>query len=75
MIKIDKNIPIPSKEGRPNKYPFEVMDVGDSFELKNTTKTTVLNAANSWAKRHNKKVKFAIRYDKQKRTLRIWRTE
>lgn len=75
MIKVDRNIPIPPKEGRPNKYPFESMKIGDSFEVRDVPKTTVLNAANSWAKRHNKKVKFEIRYDKEKRILRIWRTK
>ncbi len=28
MIKIEKNIPIPSAE---NKYPFNEMEIGDSF--------------------------------------------
>jgi hypothetical protein len=75
MIKIEKNVPVPPKEGRPNKYPFESMDVGDSFELKGVPKTTALNSANSWASRHNKKAKFIIRYDKETKILRLWRTK
>lgn len=34
MIKIDKNIPIPPKRGRPKKYPFDEMEVGDSCLVK-----------------------------------------
>ena len=32
MIKIESNIPIPrNKSGREMKYPFKLMEVGDSF--------------------------------------------
>lgn len=73
MIKVQKNIPIPkTSQGRPAKYPFNTMDVGDSFEVKDAPKNTVLNAAVSWASRHNKKAKFSIRHDNGK--TRIWRT-
>lgn len=73
MIKVEKNIPIPDKKARPLKYPFDSMLVGDSFELNDIPKTTALNAANAWARRHNPKAKFTIRYDKETRILRIWR--
>lgn len=35
MISIDKNVPIPTGQcgGRPAKYPFLDMEVGDSFLL------------------------------------------
>lgn len=55
------------------KYPFSSMNVGDSFEVEDAPKTTVLNAAVSWASRHNKKAKFTIRHKDGK--TRIWRTK
>lgn len=74
MIKIQKDIPMPdTTAGRPGKYPFNEMEVGDSFELKGVPKNTVLNAANSWAKRNKKKYKFSIRFDNG--NTRIWRTK
>lgn len=72
MIKIQKNIPIPNTTaGRPSKYPFADMEIGDSFELRDVPKNTVLNAASSWAKRNKNKRKFCIRYENK--VTRIWR--
>lgn len=71
MIKVQKNIPIPIKKGRPAKYPFSSMSVGDSFEVNGAPKNTVLNSAISWCSRHNKKAKFSIRFEDGK--TRIWR--
>lgn len=71
MINIEKGIPIPNTKGRKSKYPFDKMEVGDSFKLKDVPKNTVLNAANSWAKRNKKKVKFTIRFIDN--VTRIWR--
>ncbi len=73
MIKVQKNIPIPSKKGRPSKYPFKDMKPGESFEVTDAPKNTVLNAANSWSKRHNKSARFTIRHSEGK--TRIWRTK
>lgn len=73
MIEVEKNIPIPQKKGRAPKYPFSDMNVGDSFEVVDAPKNTVLNAANQWSKRHNKKAKFTIRFEDGK--TRIWRTK
>lgn len=74
-IQIDKNIQIPAgnPKGRKQKYPFPDMEVGDSFELFNVPKNTVLNAAKSWALRHKKDWTFTIRTFKEKESVRIWR--
>lgn len=73
-FKIESGVPMPNTKGRKGKYPFAEMAIGDSFELpKGSPKTTVLNAANNWAKRHNKKARFSIRYHNE--ILRIWRTK
>lgn len=31
MIQIDKNVPMTGKTGAPSKYPYAVMEIGDSF--------------------------------------------
>jgi len=31
QLKIDKGIPLPARKGRAKKYPFDQMDIGDSF--------------------------------------------
>ena len=31
MIEIDKNVPLPPKTSRKRKYPWETMQIGDSF--------------------------------------------
>ena len=41
MLKLEKNIPIPSTAGRPKKYPFEKMQHGDSFLVTPKEKTSV----------------------------------
>lgn len=66
-MKIEKNIPLPSK------YPFSEMKVGDSFEVPESTKrTTVTVAANRYGRKHG--VKFTVRLTPD-RTLRCWRIE
>lgn len=72
MIKIDKRVSIPpGGKGRKSKYPFSAMNVGDSFEVDDVKKNTLLSAAQSWASRHNKKAQFTIRHFEGK--TRIWR--
>jgi hypothetical protein len=65
-IKIDKDVPLIGK------YPFENMQVGDSFLLPETIKrTSVAVAAMRYGRNNNKK--FTVR--KTKDGFRCWRTE
>lgn len=75
MIKINKGIEMPkTTQGRPSKYPFEKMEVGDSFEYpKGIYKGSLLSAAKNWAKRNNKKWDFSVRTIDGK--FRLWRTK
>jgi hypothetical protein len=72
--------------GRPNIYPFPDMEIGDSFALPLTGRKgssgsqylkwdevtrKLTNAANSYAKKHNKK--FTVREIKDESVARIWR--
>lgn len=69
-FKIEKGIPrvIPYGCGV-SKYPFNKMEIGDSFSFSSDTYAGIQAAARSWGLRHN--VKFSI----SKANLRIWRIE
>jgi hypothetical protein len=84
-ITIDKNIPIPAaagRTGRPSLYPFESMEVGDSFAVplagetwgfsKNDKNLTRLsNSSGIFGKKHNRK--FITRTFKDEGVVRCWR--
>jgi hypothetical protein len=67
MIKIDKDHPLPVK------YPFEQMEVGDSFAVPDTVKRTTLSIAmRRYGRKNNKK--FTVRKFKDG-AYRCWRIE
>lgn len=76
MFEIEKNIPIP---GYHCKYPFEKMEIGDSFFVKEASdsyRRKVRNAANMFGKKNG--CKFKTRSMKNKDGIdgiRIWRVE
>lgn len=74
-IKIEKGIDIPEKKvGKKRKYPFDKMEVGDSFLYdKEKYSRKVLNKLNTCARVYGKSrdVKFSFR--KQGDFLRCWR--
>jgi hypothetical protein len=83
---IESNIPIPPRaggKGSPSRYPFALMQVGDSFEVplsacrsKRPTmarlQSSVSNAATLFTKAHNKHAKFSVRKTSPT-TFRVWR--
>ena len=73
MIKIDKKVPMPAitNRGRPAKYPWAEMKVGDSFFLKLSKAASVNSMIYSAGKKHC--VRFSAR--KEGAGYRIWRTE
>ena len=81
MITIDKAVPIPEtkKTGkRRSLYPFENMEVNDSFLVPNPLKLTTLilrNRVNSAAAYHSKidGMKFTVRDTVE--GIRVWRTK
>lgn len=70
-MKVDKGVPMPDKQiGRPPRYPFEDMDIGDSFEFERDDKQKISSAVSHYSKR--KKKVFTIRMIKNKyRCFRI----
>lgn len=74
MHKIEKNIEIPRRcansKGRPFKYPFNEMEVGDSF-LTGEPRSRISGAIGGYRKRHG--CKFAARTVEG--GVRVWRIE
>lgn len=68
-FKIEKNIPIPGEHGN-TKYPFKLLEVGDSFYVEGIP-SSARTAAHSYAKRYG--VKLVSK--REKKGYRIWRTE
>ena len=70
---IEKSIPVPklTGAGRKTKYPFESMQVGDSFFVKDGTVKTLSRSCCTYGKRLERKF--------TSRTVdggaRVWRTE
>lgn len=74
MIQIEADVPIPTvRVGRPQKYPFAAMRVGDSFALTGSmTAINVREAIRYFSKKTGRK--FVVRKDSLKNTSRCWRT-
>lgn len=72
-VTIEHNVPLPKlRGGRPQKYPFELMGIGDSFKL--TGHMTVLNvreAVRYFTKKTGRK--FVVRKDALTGVSRCWR--
>ncbi len=67
MLPIDKNVPLPAR------FPFEQMEVGDSFVVPSGMhRTTVSIAALRYGRKH--RMKFITR-KMPDGTIRCWRTQ
>lgn len=66
QIKIDKNISLPI-----SKYPFDDMQVGDSFEAESTTHH-MHSRFQAWRRKTKSDFKFTIRQITPSR-VRVWR--
>jgi hypothetical protein len=68
MIQVDKDIPVPTRRSR-TLYPYEEMEVGDSFFLEDMPLQQVCNSNLRAAKRSGKK--FSARTEDG--GVRVWR--
>lgn len=71
-MKIEKGIAIPEKPrsgGRPTKYPFKVMEVGDSVFIDEAEAKAAIAAARATGRIHGKK----FVYRTVDGGIRIWR--
>lgn len=72
-MKIESSVPSPDTagRGRPHKYPWNKMEVGDSFFVPNTMLNVISCAAIGRGKRYNEK--YACRTVDD--GVRVWRIE
>ena len=72
-IKIEKNIPVTKKLGHGIQYPWDKMEVGDSFflECSDNRRISILSNAISYYKSHIKGAKLTTR--KEGKGYRFWR--
>ena len=73
MYQIEKGIPAPEKYGvgRPSRYPFADMEVGDSFFVPDAPANRLACAATWATKRYNRR--FITRVVEH--GVRVWRVE
>lgn len=74
MIKIEKNIPIPSNTTKRSKYPFIDMKIGDSFFITTDhnpehTRKRVAAAASMFSKERGWRFKTQV----SQQGVRVWR--
>jgi hypothetical protein len=69
MIKINKGIPVPNSRVR-REYPYEIMDIGDSFHVDGASLAVVCNS--NW--RNGKKLGMKFIAAKDDKGVRVWRT-
>lgn len=75
MTEIAKNIPFPGKPtrgGRPAKYPWREMAVGDSFAVHIHNLSNVRICAKGYGERHDKE--FIVAQVPETGAYRCWRT-
>lgn len=69
---IEKNVPLPPRASK-RKYPFDSMEVGDSFlapveERQNVARAVTIENQKAGAR-------FSVRTMKDRSGIRVWRTE
>lgn len=79
MFKIDKNVKMPPKGQKPSKYPFQQMEVGDSFFVPNPKdkKRSPITSATHSANKKLAPKRFTSRTVTESGVMgmRIWRTQ
>lgn len=72
MVTIDKGIDIPNpQKGRPGKYPWKLLEPGDSFVIKSKRAKNYRGGVYAHALRYGIKVKTRL----EKGGVRVWRVD
>lgn len=75
-MKIEKGIPIPCKTGRPVKYDFSQMVIGDSFAVPFKDKKFVAVLATKWKKSNpGRMITCRTVQEKGEKVSRFWMVE
>lgn len=74
-IKIDKDVPLPEGAARSTTYPFEDMEINDSFFVPGKNSDQLTNAASHWRKKNG--WSFACRNTEEEgvKGARVWRVK
>lgn len=77
MFAIQRNIPLPSRQGRPLKYPVDKLTVGDSFfvPMSEGNPSTVTASATKKAKALGIRLSIRRLEENGEAGVRIWRVE
>ena len=76
MIKIDKEIPMPeSRSTGTSIYPFEDLEIGDSFFVPGKSRAQMDNACGHWRKKKGWKFTVERRTENDVIGARVWRKE
>lgn len=67
-FEIEHNVPVPSGRGRPGKYPWRQMGLGDSFVIPNCT-----DGARSGLYGSAGRAGIKIKYAREGKNVRVWR--
>ncbi|MEK6880546.1 MAG: hypothetical protein AABY22_13095 [Nanoarchaeota archaeon] len=74
-IKIEKGVPIPERLANGKKrahYPFNAMEIGDSFVVKDIKKAYLQTLSKNWKRMHERKWVFKVATEGEE-DCRIWR--
>ena len=72
-IKIEKGIPMPEKSKPKSKYPFDSIEVGDSFFTDLISSSTLYQIAYIWRKTNQNEWRFKA--VKENEGARVWRVK
>lgn len=72
--KIDKGVPYPKKRKPTSRFPFQDMEVGDSFFLTKDDANTVRAVASIFARRHGITLTVRNTTEQGVEGKRVWRT-
>ena len=79
-IKVEKNVPLPARRGSKNhKYPWEEMEIGDSFSVPIDGRGPQMVAASVGRAAQVAKIKYQHRYsvltveENGAKIIRVWR--
>jgi|688.fasta_scaffold2406751_2 hypothetical protein len=77
MYNIQRNVPIPSRQGRPLKYPVDKLTVGDSFfvPMSEGNPSTVTASATKKAKVLGIRLSIRRLEENGEAGVRVWRVE
>lgn len=73
MLKIERDIPVPETRGRHAKYPFNEMEIGDSFFVPADDRPIPILQRSIIASAHKLESKFVTRAVDG--GVRVWRVE